>query len=107
ASGIRGFAPDAEIHALKIFPGGRFSSLLDALDYCIEHDIDVVNMSLGSGEASQLVLQKLSQLKQAGVACIVAAGNSGDNVQFPGSSPDVLTVAAMGRMGEFPESSYH
>lgn len=105
--GIRGFAPDAELHALKIFPGGRFSSLLDALDYCIEQGIDVVNMSLGSGEASQLILQKLAQLRQQGVACIVAAGNSGDGVQFPGSSPDVLTVSAIGRMGEFPESSYH
>lgn len=106
-TGIRGFAPDAEVHALKIFPGGRFSSLLDALDYCVEQDIDVVNMSLGSGEASQLVLQKLAQLKQQGIACIVAAGNSGDAVQFPGSSPDVLTVAAIGKINEFPESSFH
>ena len=43
----------------------------------------------------------------AGVACIVAAGNTGDAVQFPGVSPDVLTVAAIGRNGTFPDSSYH
>jgi subtilisin family serine protease len=107
AFGIRGFAPDAEIHALKIFPGGRFSSLLDALDYCIGNQIDIVNMSLGTAEGSQLVLQKINQAKQQGIACIVAAGNSGDRVQFPGTSPDVLTVAAVGMFGEFPESSFH
>jgi hypothetical protein len=107
AFGIRGFAPEAEIHALKIFPGGRFSSLLDALDYCIANQIDVVNMSLGTAEGSQIVLQKINQAKQQGIACIVAAGNSGDRVQFPATSPDVLTVAAVGMFGEFPESSFH
>jgi subtilisin len=105
--GIRGFAPEADVRALRIFPGGRFSSLLDALDYCIEQQIDVVNMSLGSGGKSETMLQKLAQAKQAGVACIVAAGNSGDAVQFPGSSPDVLTVAALGKLGEFPSNSFH
>jgi subtilisin len=106
-SGIRGIAPDVEIHELRVFPGGRFSSLLDALDYCIDRQIDVVNLSLGSGSTSSLLLSKLAQAKQAGVACVVAAGNSGGPVQFPGSSPDVLTVAAIGKIGEFPPDSYH
>lgn len=108
AAGIRGFAPDADIRALRIFPGGRFSSLLDAIDYCIERQIDVVNMSVGTQSAiSEAILLKLAQAKQAGVACIVAAGNSGGNVHFPGSSPDVLTVAAIGKLGEFPADSFH
>jgi len=107
ATGIRGFAPEAEGHELRIFPGGRFSSLLDALDFCIQQQIDVANMSLGSGSTSETMLQKLAQARQAGVACIVAAGNSGDAVQFPGSSPDVLTVAAIGKLGEYPPDSFH
>jgi hypothetical protein len=105
--GIRGFAPEAQVLEIKIFPGGRFSDLLDALDFCIEQQVDVVNMSLGSGERSDLLLQKISQARKAGVACIVAAGNSGDAVQFPGTSPDVLTVAAMGKVGEYPDDSFH
>jgi subtilisin len=105
--GIRGFAPAAEMHELRIFPGGRVSSLLDAVDYCIDQQMDVVNMSLGTGGTSQILLQKLAQAREQGVACIVAAGNSGDAVQFPGLSPDVLTVAAIGQDGTFPEGSYH
>jgi subtilisin family serine protease len=81
--------------------------LLDALDHCIDQQVDVVNMSLGAGGTSQVMLQKLAQARQQGVACIVAAGNSGDAVQFPGLSPDVLTVAAVGRDGQFPDTSYH
>lgn len=107
ANGIRGFAPDAEIHVLKVFPGGHFSTLLAALNYCIANRVDVVNMSLGSEAQSQLLLEKLSQARQNGIACIVAAGNSAGKVQFPGSSSDVLTVAAMGKTGTFPDTSFH
>ncbi len=107
ATGIRGFAPDAEIHACKLFPGGQISQLIEALEYCIEHQIDVVNMSLGGAEPSEALEQQIVRARRAGVACIVAAGNSGGPVQYPGSSPNVLTVAAIGRINEFPADSYH
>jgi hypothetical protein len=36
-----------------VFPGGRLSSLLEALDYCLERGIDIVNLSLGTLQPSQ------------------------------------------------------
>lgn len=105
--GIRGFAPDAEVHVCKIFPGGRFSHLISALDYCIQRNVDVINLSLGSDQVSEIVEQRIRQAKQLGIACIVAAGNSGGSVQYPASSPNVLAVSAIGKLGEFPENSYH
>ncbi len=107
AIGIRGIAPDAEIYAYKIFPDGRFSNLIDALNLCIEQQIDVVNLSLGSEQRSELVEQKIQEAKRLGVACIVAAGNTGGPVQYPAASPHVLAVAAIGKQGEFPPESYH
>ena len=107
ALGIRGFAPDAEIHVCKLFPGGQNSQLIDALEYCIEKQIDVVNLSLGGTEPSEVVEQQIQRAKRAGVACIVAAGNSGGPVQYPASSPNVLAVAAIGKLNEFPSDSYH
>jgi subtilisin family serine protease len=105
--GIRGIAPDAAVYAYKVFPGGRFSDVIDALNRCIEQQIDVVNLSLGSDQRSELLEQKIQEAKQLGVACIVAAGNSGGPVQHPATSPHVLAVAAIGRHGEFPPESYH
>ena len=105
--GIRGFAPMAEVHALKVFPGGRFSDLIDALDQAIDRQLDIVNMSLGSAEGSELVANKLVEARRSGVACIVAAGNSSGPVQFPGMLPSVFTVAAMGMLAQFPPDSYH
>ncbi len=107
STSIRGFAPDAEIHACKLFPGGQVSQLIEALEYCIEKQIDVVNLSLGGAEPSEALEQQILRAKHAGIACIVAAGNSGGPVQYPGSSPNVLTVAAIGRINEFPGDSYH
>ena len=107
ASGIRGFAPDAEVHACKLFPGGQVSQLIDALEYCIDKQIDVVNLSLGGAEVSEALEQQIVRAKRAGIACIVAAGNSGGPVQYPASSPNVLAVAAIGKLDEFPADSYH
>ncbi|XYJ12217.1 S8 family serine peptidase [Telluria sp. B2] len=107
AWGIRGFAPEAEIHVCKLFPGGQISQLIEALEYCIEHQIDVVNLSLGGGAPSEALERQIVRAKRAGVACIAAAGNSGGPVQYPAASPNVLAVSALGKLGEFPADSYH
>ncbi|MFL5494337.1 MAG: S8 family serine peptidase [Gemmatimonadales bacterium] len=105
--GIRGIAPDAEVFAIKVYPDGRFSHLIEALDRCIELQIDIVNLSFGSNQRSELLDDKIGEAKELGVACVVAAGSSSGPVQFPASSPHVLAVAAVGRQGEFPAESYH
>jgi subtilisin family serine protease len=105
--GVHGIAPGADVVALRVLPDGRLSNLLAALDHCIAAEVDVINISLVGASLSTLVLGKLAQAKAAGIACVVAAGNTGGPVQFPGISRDVLTVAAVGRLGEFPATSRH
>ena len=107
AFGIRGFAPEAELHACKLFPGGQISQLIDALEYCIDKQVDIVNLSLGGAEPSEALEQQIQRARRMGVACVVAAGNSGGPVQYPASSPNVLAVAAIGKLDEFPPDSYH
>jgi subtilisin family serine protease len=106
-AGILGIVPEAEVHACKVFAGGRYSGIIEALNYCIQNEIDVVNLSMGSDEPSALLSQAIDQARQAGIACIVAAGNSGGRVQYPGRLASVLTVAAMGKVGQFPEDTFH
>jgi subtilisin len=104
---IRGFVPQAEVHALKLFPGGAFNNLAAALHYCIDNEIDVVNCSLGGDQTSETIQQVIESARRAGVAVVVAAGNSGGPVQFPGSLPTVLCVSAIGHTGEYPDDTYH
>ena len=66
-----------------------------------------MNLSLGTDQPSETLEQQLTRAKNLGIACIVAAGNSGGRVQYPASSPNVLAVSAIGKLGEFPANSYH
>ena len=59
--GLWGFAPGAEIHICRVFPGGRFSDLIGAIDYCIENGIDVASMSLGSSDGSQILADRIAR----------------------------------------------
>lgn len=104
--GIRGVAPGATLRSYKIFPGGQFSDLIDALNRCIQDNVDLVNLSLGTDQTSTIVEQWIQQAKQNGIACIVAAGNSSGPVQFPASSPNVLAVAAVGKQATFPATAW-
>ncbi|MCW2503725.1 MAG: peptidase and in kexin sedolisin [Actinomycetia bacterium] len=100
--GIAGIAADAELHALKLFPGGHTSDLISALDYCIETGIDVAQISLTPGASSQLTTWKLHEAHARGVACIAGAGDHGGPVAFPASAAPVLAVGAIGRAGQCP-----
>ncbi len=104
---VSGIAPGGEIHVFKLSPGGHFSDLIEALDQCIERQIDIVHLGVGSDRVSELVAHKIIEARRKGVACIAAAGDGDRQVQFPAMIPGVLCVSAVGRLGEFPQDTHH
>jgi subtilisin len=104
-SGIRGYAPGAELHVCKLGLEAYCSDLTAALDYCIENEVDIACVGFGSERGSAIVEQRLAAAKRRGIAVIAAAGSDGGAVQFPGCSSQVLAVGAIGRSGTFPEDS--
>jgi subtilisin family serine protease len=105
--GVIGIAVESLVYAVKIYPTGRLSDLIEALDYCIDEEIDIANVGLSVSRPSQLVTAKIEEARHAGVACVAAAGDGGGPVTFPGSLPTVLTVAAIGKVDTFPAGSSH
>ncbi|MFF3070015.1 S8 family serine peptidase [Kitasatospora sp. NPDC057904] len=101
-TGITGVAADAELHACKLYPGGRVSHLLQALDYCIGHGIDIAQLNLGCAAASQLLALKILDTHTAGTAVIVPAGDNGVSPAFPASLSTVLVVGAIGHTVAHP-----
>jgi subtilisin family serine protease len=102
-----GCAPGAELHVFKVVPAGRLSDLIEALDQCIERRLDLVLLGISCERFSELVAQKIAEVTAQGIACIAAAGDSAGPVQFPGNVPGVLTVSAIGKLGEFPPDTCH
>jgi subtilisin len=101
--GIPGVAPNVELHALKVFPGGRLSDLLAALAECVERELDLVGLNVVYDEPSALLDLKLQELRRKGVACIAAAGP----LPFPSVLTSVLAVGALGKLREFPTDTCH
>jgi subtilisin family serine protease len=105
AHGIRGYAPEAELHVCRLPADARCSDLVAALDYCLQNDIDVACLGFGCERGSAIVEQRIAAAKQQGVGIIAAAGNSAAAVLFPASSPHVVAVGAIGQLGSFPNDS--
>ena len=104
--GICGAAgSEAQVYGLSVFPGGRASSLISALDWCVAHQIDVVNMSLGSAQGTNALHQAVIRATAAGITLVAAAGNAARPVMFPAAYPEVIAVAAIGKTGSFPATS--
>ena len=91
-----GIAPDAEIYILKLFNDDEMtytSWFLDAFNYVLEHDIDVVNLSTASKDSQDIpFIEKIEELTANGVIIVAAIGNDGPNFGSP-ESPGELTVA--------------
>lgn len=105
--GVTGVCREAELHALKVAPGGHTSDLIEALDYCIDHGIDVACVAAAAPGPSVLLAAKVQQARAAGVCVIAAAGDQPNAVAYPAALPGVLTVGALGRLGTFPSESHH
>jgi subtilisin family serine protease len=103
----RGIAPDVTLYMAKVFPGGRFSDIIEAIDWARMRQIDLVNMSLGGRSPSEALSLAIDQAIDAGVTIVVAAGNDAAPVAIPAVHPDVIAVSAIGRFGAFPADSGH
>jgi len=105
-AGIRGLAPEAELHVCSLPRDARCSDLAEAIDYCIGAGIDVASVGFGCAHGSAIVEQRIAAAKQrSGLAIVAAAGSGGGLVQFPACSPQVLAVGAIGGLGTFPADS--
>lgn len=97
--GVVGVAPEVDVYALKAFDGrgaGAISGIISALEWCIQNDVQVVNMSFG-GNRNRALSRALDAAQEAGLVLVAAAGNNGrpDSVDFPASHPAVIAVTAL------------
>src|SRR6185503_18753387 len=75
---VVGVAPGVDLYALKVLSAageGASSGLIAALGWAVDHDIDVVNMSLGGHEASAALQTAIANAYNAGVTLVAASGN--------------------------------
>lgn len=105
-----GMAPDASLYAIKVFGADGSTSdmvVIAGLEYAVDPNgdgdlrdqLDVVNLSLGSGYGNPKILyaEAIKNLSSGGTVAVISAGNSGNKdyiVGAPGTSTESLSVAA-------------
>lgn len=95
-------APNAQIMALKFTDGktGNLGNLTNALSYAVRNDADVINLSLGLQEDSELLERVIKSAIKKDIVVVAAAGNQNTSEKFyPAAADGVISVAALDKTG--------
>lgn len=94
--GMEGIASEADIYSVKVLDmenTAPVSAVVKAIQWCIENEIDIINMSFGMDTDSVLLHGIVEQAYDKGILMIAAAGNDTETVQYPAAYPQVMAVA--------------
>lgn len=105
---FKGVAFDAKLYAGKVLylkegrGRGKGSWIIQAIDWAVKEDVDVINLSLGSKKpkhGKDALSLAVNKAVDEGVVVCVAAGNSGRNgnstIGAPGAAAKAITVGAV------------
>ncbi len=99
--GVIGVAPKVHLYAVKVISAagsGYVSDIIEGVQWAIDNDMQVINMSLGTSSDSPLLHEVIAAAEKKGIVIVAAAGNNGpgDNtVSYPGKYPEVLAVSTL------------
>jgi subtilisin len=101
--GVVGVAYDVELYAVKVLNSqgsGSLSGITKGLEWAIQNNMNIINMSLGTPQPSDILKQWCDLAYNSGILVVAAAGNSGnssgtgDTVEYPAKYASVMAVAS-------------
>lgn len=79
---ITEIAPDAELYFAKVLSNsgsGSNTGVAQGIEWCIEQQADIINMSLGGSSPSPIIKRAIDKAVEDSIIIIAAAGNSGQS----------------------------
>ncbi|NDI34810.1 S8 family peptidase [Chengkuizengella sediminis] len=97
--GIVGTAPKAQLHPIKAFDhkGTAYSSdIIQAIEWSIRNQMNIINMSFGMSYRSQSLLDAIKQANELGIITVASSGNDGkkETVDYPARFTPTISVGA-------------
>ena len=95
-----GIAPGAELYDVKVLDGSNtapLSKIIEGIYWCIDNDMDIINMSFGTTMYSASLEQAIDAAVEDGIIVVAAAGNNGAeaaNIDYPAAFDNVISVGA-------------
>ncbi|PRO64268.1 peptidase S8 [Alkalicoccus urumqiensis] len=102
--GVIGAAPEADLFAVKVLDNdgsGSLAGIAEGLEWSVQNDIDIINMSLGGSTGSSILEEFTDLAYDEGALVVAAAGNSGsgygffNTVGYPARYDSAMAVAAV------------
>lgn len=99
--GIAGVAGVLEVKILPLKTAdnsgiSQLSDVIRAIDYAIEKNVDVINLSMGSNKYSDIENAAVQRAVNKGIVVVAAAGNEGASYyDYPASYDGVLSVGSI------------
>lgn len=101
--GIAGVAPQVKLMPVRVLgvDGGTTAALIQGIDHAVAKGAKVINLSLGSSQASRAEQEAINRAIARKVTVVAAAGNealSGNPLNYPAALNGVISVGALGRL---------
>lgn len=97
-SGLKGVAPDVKLYVGKVLDKngtGQYSDIIEGIEWAIEEDVNIINMSFGGNEESEILKHAIDKAYNQGILIISSVGNEGnENVTYPAAYNNVIGVGA-------------
>ncbi|MBM7095189.1 S8 family peptidase [Bacillus sp. H-16] len=102
--GVLGVSPDVDLYAVKVLGAdgsGSHAGIVQGIEWAVENDIDVINMSLGAPVGSTTLEQAVNYAHGEGVTVVAAAGNEGslipgwNTIGYPAKYDNAIAVGAV------------
>ncbi|WP_342571530.1 S8 family peptidase [Paenibacillus sp. FSL R5-0749] len=97
--GVIGVAPKAEIYPVKVLDQngyGEVDDLVKGIEWCINNDIQIINMSFSIKEDNQLFKSAIKRAVEKGIIIVASATNSlGGDIGFPAAYDGVISVVSI------------
>ncbi|WP_199614113.1 S8 family serine peptidase [Paenibacillus alkalitolerans] len=99
-SGSRiGAAPGVDLYVARVLGddgSGTTSGVINGLNWCLQNNADIANLSLGSSTSSRTEQRAFDQAYQNGLLSIAASGNDGSRrIGYPAKYSSVVAVGAV------------
>ena len=105
-----GIAPDAKLLICKALGengSGSFDSIINAINYAVDQNVDVINMSLGGGVDIPELHEAVKRAVNKNITICCASGNEAngdkgliDELCYPGAYREVIEVGAINKRKE-------
>ncbi|MFZ0446518.1 MAG: S8 family serine peptidase [Bacillus sp. (in: firmicutes)] len=98
-----------EFHSVKVLDDkgkGTYADVIKGLEWCIQNDIDLINLSLGFKKNNPLLQDKIKEVIDENILVIASAGNNyGFDIEYPAAYDGVISVSAINEHNKIAEFS--